>query len=94
MLTITLDLPPEKEQELTEKIEQRDAEGVRQILDSVWDTMQVHKTTPPQRLSKEEFAKQLDELAAFIDSVRSPDAGPLPDEALTRESMYEGRPKI
>jgi hypothetical protein len=94
MLTITLDLPPEKEQELTEKIEQRDAEGVRQIIASAWDTMQVRKTTPPQRLSKEEFAKQLDEFAAFIESVLPPGAGALPDEALTRESMYEGRPKI
>lgn len=94
MLTITLDLPPEKEQELTEKIAQRDAEGVRQIIDTAWDTIQVHKKPPSQQLSKEEFAKQLDELAAFVESVLPPGAGALPDEALTRESIYEGRPKI
>lgn len=50
--------------------------------------IQRRKSTSPQQLSQEEFAKQLDELIAFVESVRQPDAGTVPDEALTRESMY------
>ena len=46
------------------------------------------------RLSSEEFKAILDRLAAKAIKFDGPDAQPLSDYAMSRESIYEGHPKL
>ena len=46
------------------------------------------------RLSSEEFKAILDRLAAKAMKFDGPDAQPLSDYAMSRESIYEGHPKL
>lgn len=46
------------------------------------------------RLSTEEFRAALDRLAAKAMKFDGPDAQPLSDYAMSRESIYEGHPKL
>ena len=46
------------------------------------------------RLSSEEFNAILDRLAAKAKKFDGPDAQPLSDYAMSRESIYEGHPKL
>ena len=46
------------------------------------------------RLSTEEFKAILDRLAATAVKFDGPDAQPLSDYAMSRESIYEGHPKL
>ncbi len=46
------------------------------------------------RLSTEEFKAILDRLAAKAMKFDGPDAQPLSDYAMSRESIYEGHPKL
>ena len=46
------------------------------------------------RLSTKEFKAILDRLAAKAMKFDGPDAQPLSDYALSRESIYEGHPKL
>lgn len=46
------------------------------------------------RLSSEEFNAILDQLAAKVKKFAKPDAQPLSDYAMSRESIYENHPKL
>ena len=46
------------------------------------------------RLSSEEFNAILDQLAAKAKKFAKPDAQPLSDYAMSRESIYENHPKL
>lgn len=46
------------------------------------------------RLSSEEFKAILDRLAAKAKKFANPDAQPLSDYAMSRESIYENHPKL
>ncbi len=47
-----------------------------------------------QELSHEEFKAALAEFNALIKKIAKPDVQPLSDYAMSRESIYEGRPKL
>lgn len=47
-----------------------------------------------QRLSQEEFEQTLKELVDLSSKIHPPDAKPLSDYAMNRESIYEGHPKL
>lgn len=51
-------------------------------------------TTNDARLSSEEFKAALDRLAAKAMEFDGPDAPPLSDYAMSRESIYEDHPKL
>ena len=47
-----------------------------------------------QRLSHEEFKAALEEWDALVKKFAKPDAQPLSDYAMSRESIYENHPKL
>ena len=47
-----------------------------------------------QRLSHQEFKAALEEWDAFVKKIAKPDAEPLSDYAMSRESIYENHPKL
>ena len=47
-----------------------------------------------QQLSLEEFDEIVDRLARLSMKIDGPDAKPLSDYAISRESIYEGHPKL
>lgn len=51
-------------------------------------------TNNNQRLSLEEFDEIADRLAELSMKIDGPDAKPLSDYAMSRESIYEGHPKL
>ncbi|MYA98342.1 hypothetical protein F4X90_01500 [Candidatus Poribacteria bacterium] len=46
------------------------------------------------RLPREEFKAALEEWDALVKKFAKPDAEPLSDYAMSRESIYEGHPKL
>ncbi len=46
------------------------------------------------RLPHEEFKAALEEWDALVKKLTKPDAEPLSDYAMSRESIYEGHPKL
>ncbi len=47
-----------------------------------------------RKLSHEEFKAALERLNALVKKIDGPDAQPLSDYAMSRESIYEGHPKL
>ena len=47
-----------------------------------------------QQLSHKEFKAALEEWDALVKKIAKPDAQPLSDYAMSRESIYENRPKL
>lgn len=65
----------------------------RLFLEIPEDTEEV-LTVNNSRLSHEAFEAALEEWDALVKKFAKPDAEPLSDDAMSRESIYEGHPKL
>ena len=92
-MTITLEVSPEQETQLRQRVAHRDAEAVRQLLmEAVEPTVAVLLRETTAEVADEEFEALADELAAEWAAAADPEALPLPDEALTRAGIYRDHP--
>jgi hypothetical protein len=81
-MTITVDLSPEVQAELASQAAARGSAievYVARLLEAA-----VHLPAEPNRLSQDRLENTLREMAQFSDKIPS-----LPDEAFTRESLYQ-----
>jgi antitoxin ParD1/3/4 len=89
-LTVILQLSPEVESELRERIAERNAEEVRRLLaDALTPTVEALLQETEGRLSDEEFEAIADQLADEVAGARPPGAPPLSDYAVSRAGIYE-----
>ena len=103
-MSVTLKLSAEAETKLRESIAKKDIETAQQVLaESLPMTVEgllripdlaglEHKS--PDQLSIEEFEALADELADEVGKMIPPGTPPLSEYALSRESFYEGHPKL
>jgi hypothetical protein len=91
-MTLTIDLAPELEHRLREAAERRGQEVGEFVTDLIEQSL---PAIPPagqslwHSLTPEEWARAFDEWAHSNPS----NAPPLSDEAISRESIYEGNPR-
>lgn len=89
-LTITLDLSPEVEAKLQEKIAQRDSEGVRRLLaDALTPIVENLLRQITEELSEDDFELLMEQLADDWASYMKPGTPVLSDYAVSRASIYE-----
>ncbi len=65
-----------------------------QLLLKIPDDIEVTSVGNNQILSHKEFKVALERLNALVKKIDGPDAQPLSDNAMSRESIYENYPKL
>lgn len=89
-MTITIDLSPEVEAQLRECMLRGDDTEFRNVVTrAIVPHVEARLLETPPKLTLEEYEALADELADIVG-----DVPPLPDYAFTRESFYEGHPKV
>jgi hypothetical protein len=83
-MTVTLDLPPEKEAALKAQAQARGLSLEQWMLELADQSVQPVSIAHLQKTNPEEWARQFD---AWVDS-HNPDTPALSDEAMSRESIY------
>ena len=90
-MTISVTLPPDAESKLRELLANGDREAAGRLLSEVMIAVVEPMLQEPEKLSDEEFDRLSDEMAEIASAHRKT---PLPESAFTRESYYEGHPRL
>jgi hypothetical protein len=92
-MIINLHIPPELESRLRERALAHDAEGLRQILAEAAAPIVESMLREPNKLMNQGDEITLEEFDALCDELdQMPPVPSLPDEAFTRESIYQDHP--
>lgn len=92
-MKITLELPPDIEAQLRERLSRRDVKAVRRLLaEALTPTVEALLREKSEELMEEEFEAASDRLADELTASTGPKTPLLSDEAVSREGIYADHP--
>ena len=96
-MTVTIEIPDDVEKQIQENVVRGDIEAAHHVLlEAVFPTVEaaIMDSTAPATMSYEEFEAMGKKLVDMFEEYIDPDCPPLSDYAVSREGIYEGRPKL